>query len=39
MKCLILDEETIGQISLIYTQSQILRKDVYLIERIGKLNK
>ncbi|CAD8099685.1 unnamed protein product [Paramecium primaurelia] len=34
MKCLILDQETIGIISLIYSQSQILKKDVYLMEKI-----
>lgn len=34
VKALILDEETTGMISLICSQSQILQKDVYLIEKI-----
>ena len=37
MKSLILDSETLGMISLVYSQSQILKRDVYLIERIEAL--
>jgi len=36
MKCLVLDRETMGIISLICSQSQILKKNVYLIETIEK---
>lgn len=36
IKCLILDEDTTGMISLVYSQSQILKRDVYLIEKIEK---
>ncbi|KAM3139618.1 hypothetical protein pb186bvf_008263 [Paramecium bursaria] len=39
IKCLILDQETTGIVSLIYSQSQILKKDVYLIEKIELQNK
>lgn len=38
IKCLVLDEDTTGMISLVYSQSQILKKDVYLIEKIEKLS-
>ncbi|EAR92468.1 vacuolar protein sorting-associated protein (macronuclear) [Tetrahymena thermophila SB210] len=34
IKCLVLDVETTPIISLIFSQSKILKKDVYLIERI-----
>jgi len=36
MKCLVLDRETMGIISLICSQSQILKKNVYLIETMEK---
>jgi vacuolar protein sorting-associated protein 45 len=39
LKCLILDEETTGIISLVSSQSQILKKGVYLIEKIEKASK
>ncbi|ELR14005.1 vacuolar protein sortingassociated protein 45, putative [Acanthamoeba castellanii str. Neff] len=34
MKVLIMDKETTGIVSLVYSQSQILQKEVYLFERI-----
>lgn len=34
IKCLILDSETTPIISLVLSQSKILKKDVYLIERL-----
>ena len=34
MKVLILDEETIGIISIVYSQSDILQHEVFLVERI-----
>lgn len=34
MKALILDFETIGMISVIFSQSKLFKKDVYLIQRI-----
>ncbi|EGR30199.1 vacuolar sorting protein, putative [Ichthyophthirius multifiliis] len=36
IKCLVLDEETVQIISLVYSQTSILKKDVYLIERIDQ---
>ena len=35
MKVLLLDPDTTGTISMIYTQTQILAKEVYLVEQIG----
>lgn len=35
IKCLILDEETTGIISLVYSQSDILKRDIYLIEKLS----
>ncbi|EPZ35056.1 Sec1-like 2 domain-containing protein [Rozella allomycis CSF55] len=34
MKILLLDAETTGMLSLVYTQSQLLEKEVYLVDRI-----
>ena len=34
MKALILDSETSGFISVIYTQSKLYKNDVYLIQKI-----
>ncbi len=34
MKALILDSETSGIISIIYTQSKLYKHDVYLIQKI-----
>ena len=34
MKALILDFETIGMISVIFSQSKLFKNDVYLIQRI-----
>jgi len=34
MKVLLMDSETIGIVSMVYSQSQILQKDVVLFERI-----
>ena len=34
MKALILDSETIGIISVLFSQSKLFKKDVYLIQRI-----
>jgi vacuolar protein sorting-associated protein 45 len=34
MKALILDFETIGMISVLFSQSKLFKKDVYLIQRI-----
>lgn len=39
MKMLLLDEETTGIISMVYTQSEILEKEVYLVDRIETLNR
>lgn len=39
IKCLILDEETLQIVSLIYAQTDILRKDVFLVENINSSNK
>ena len=35
IKCFILDDETIQIVSLIYAQTEILRKDVFLVENIN----
>lgn len=35
MKVLLLDEETTPIVSLVYTQSEILQKEVYLLERVS----
>jgi len=37
MKVLLMDKETIGIISMAYSQSEILQKEVYLFEQIDKL--
>jgi len=37
MKVLLMDKETIGMISMAYSQSEILQKEVYLFEQIDKL--
>lgn len=34
MKGLILDEETSGIISIVYTQSKLYKNDIYLIQKI-----
>jgi vacuolar protein sorting-associated protein 45 len=34
MKALILDNETSGIISIVYTQSKLYKNDVYLIQKI-----
>jgi vacuolar protein sorting-associated protein 45 len=34
MKVLLLDKESIGIVSMVYAQSEILQKEVYLFERI-----
>lgn len=34
MKVLMLDKDTTGMVSMVYTQSEILQKEVYLFERI-----
>lgn len=36
LKCLLLDEETTGMIGMVYTQSEIIAKQVFLVERIDK---
>jgi len=36
LKCLLLDEETTGMIGMIYSQSEIIAKQVFLVERIDK---
>eukprot|EP00747_Dinoflagellata_sp_TGD_P208187 gnl/TRDRNA2_/TRDRNA2_81695_c1_seq1.p1 gnl/TRDRNA2_/TRDRNA2_81695_c1~~gnl/TRDRNA2_/TRDRNA2_81695_c1_seq1.p1 ORF type:complete len:580 (-),score=130.18 gnl/TRDRNA2_/TRDRNA2_81695_c1_seq1:154-1893(-) len=35
MKILILDEETVGMMSMVFTQSEILNHEVFLVEQIG----
>jgi hypothetical protein len=37
MKCLILDSETSGIISLIFSQSEILEFEIFLVERLDKV--
>eukprot|EP01118_Nematostelium_gracile_P017013 TRINITY_DN7149_c0_g1_i2.p1 TRINITY_DN7149_c0_g1~~TRINITY_DN7149_c0_g1_i2.p1 ORF type:complete len:395 (-),score=104.61 TRINITY_DN7149_c0_g1_i2:24-1208(-) len=39
MKVLLLDKETTGIVSMVYTQSQVLQKEVYLFERIDVANR
>lgn len=36
MKALILDEETSGIISIIYTQSKLYKNSIYLIQKINQ---
>eukprot|EP01006_Ploeotia_vitrea_P022446 TRINITY_DN54857_c0_g1_i1.p1 TRINITY_DN54857_c0_g1~~TRINITY_DN54857_c0_g1_i1.p1 ORF type:complete len:601 (+),score=364.71 TRINITY_DN54857_c0_g1_i1:29-1804(+) len=36
MKSLVLDEETTGIVSLVYAQSQIIAKEVFLVERLDQ---
>jgi vacuolar protein sorting-associated protein 45 len=38
LKVLLLDDETSGMVSMVYTQSEIIAKEVYLIEGIGKFD-
>eukprot|EP00392_Amoebophrya_sp_AT5.2_P002207 g2212.t1 len=37
MKVLVLDQETTGMLSMVYSQSQILQKEVFLVEKIENL--
>ncbi|XP_078527514.1 vacuolar protein sorting-associated protein 45 [Lissotriton helveticus] len=39
MKVLLMDKETTGIVSMVYTQSEILQKEVYLFERIDSMNR
>ena len=39
MKILLLDQETTGVISMVYTQSEILEKEIYLVDRIETPNR
>jgi len=39
MKVLILDKETAGIVSMVYTQSEILQKEVFLFEKIDNVSK
>uniref|UniRef100_A0A3Q3XIM9 Vacuolar protein sorting-associated protein 45 n=1 Tax=Mola mola TaxID=94237 RepID=A0A3Q3XIM9_MOLML len=39
MKVLLMDRETTGIVSMVYTQSEILQKEVYLFERIDSQNR
>mmetsp|Transcript_6178 Transcript_6178/g.8622 ORF Transcript_6178/g.8622 Transcript_6178/m.8622 type:complete len:113 (-) Transcript_6178:124-462(-) len=39
MKVLLLDKETTGMVSLVFSQSQILQKEVYLFERLDTKNR
>ncbi|XP_036199513.1 vacuolar protein sorting-associated protein 45 isoform X4 [Myotis myotis] len=39
MKVLLMDKETTGIVSMVYTQSEILQKEVYLFERIDSANR
>ena len=36
MKVLLLDSQTTKIISMVYSQTQILEQDVYLVEKLGK---
>lgn len=38
-KALILDEETVGIVSMVYSQSDILSKEVYLVEQLSQFTK
>ncbi|CAL8293085.1 unnamed protein product [Merluccius merluccius] len=39
MKVLLMDKETTSIVSMVYTQSEILQKEVYLLERIDSQNR
>uniref|UniRef100_A0A8C4RSZ0 Uncharacterized protein n=1 Tax=Erpetoichthys calabaricus TaxID=27687 RepID=A0A8C4RSZ0_ERPCA len=39
MKVLLMDKETTSIVSMVYTQSEILQKEVYLFERIDSQNR
>lgn len=39
MKVFLLDKETTGFVSMVYTQSQILQKEVFLFEKIDQANR
>uniref|UniRef100_A0A8B9GBG1 Vacuolar protein sorting 45 homolog n=1 Tax=Amazona collaria TaxID=241587 RepID=A0A8B9GBG1_9PSIT len=39
MKVLLMDRETTGAVSMVYTQSEILQKEVYLFERLDSANR
>jgi len=39
MKVLLMDKETIGIVSMVFSQSQILQKEVYLFEKIDQKNR
>ncbi|KAE8588168.1 hypothetical protein XENTR_v10022376 [Xenopus tropicalis] len=39
MKVLLMDKETTSVVSMVYTQSEILQKEVYLFERIDSTNR
>ncbi|XP_030320837.1 vacuolar protein sorting-associated protein 45 isoform X2 [Calypte anna] len=39
MKVLLMDRETTGIVSMVYTQSEILQKEVYLFERLDSPNR
>uniref|UniRef100_A0A8C1RVG4 Uncharacterized protein n=1 Tax=Cyprinus carpio TaxID=7962 RepID=A0A8C1RVG4_CYPCA len=39
MKVLLMDKETTSIVSVVYTQSEILQKEVYLFERIDSQNR
>lgn len=39
MKVLLMDKETTGIVSMVYTQSEILQKEVYLFERVDSPNR
>lgn len=38
MKALIMDQDTMGIVSMVFTQSEVLQKEVYLFEKIEKLS-
>eukprot|EP01134_Creolimax_fragrantissima_P003495 CFRG3495T1 len=39
MKVFLLDKETTGMVSIVYTQSEILQKEVYLVDRLETPNR
>uniref|UniRef100_A0A8C3UV57 Uncharacterized protein n=1 Tax=Catharus ustulatus TaxID=91951 RepID=A0A8C3UV57_CATUS len=39
MKVLLMDRETTGAVSVVYTQSEILQREVYLFERLDSPNR
>eukprot|EP00026_Physarum_polycephalum_P006009 Phypoly_transcript_06049.p1 GENE.Phypoly_transcript_06049~~Phypoly_transcript_06049.p1 ORF type:complete len:564 (+),score=108.74 Phypoly_transcript_06049:40-1692(+) len=39
MKVFLLDKETTGVVSMVYTQSQILQKEVFLFEKVDQANR